>query len=185
VRFTDPAGLCFGLGDCGPVDDALDEGGELVNDAYDEGKKVVKAAAPYALECAIWGGSAYVGTLFNPAAAGVGCATGVIARAVEELGVSNPFVECAIWGAGAFGVARVAATTAIAVAAAPRVGAAGCVSGATSWTLSELGLSNQVTQCGAWSIPVGIVTPAFWGRVSAMAGGCLGGFFEEIIDPKE
>ena len=183
VNFVDPLGLC---GWTDPWDCVEDAGECVANDfdcVTDPILEAAEAIAPYALQCAIWGGSAFFVTFGNPTAGAAGCATGVVSEIVHQV-VNDPFVDCLVWGAGGFAVARIAAKQAVRAVAGRNAGIAGCVSGAGSWLLNEVGLSNPGTQCGNWAIPGGLATflatKNAWDALRALAGGCAGGLADAL-----
>jgi RHS repeat-associated protein len=176
IGFADPSGLCdpYDLlcqANCyfpfsGSCKHAAEQAAQTV-------AQFTKTIGPYALECAIWGGSAAITTGFNPGATAAGCATGVVARLVSEF-VSNPYVDCLVWAGGALSVTRIAAKAALSTMTASKTAVAGCVSGAGSWFLNKEGLSMASTECINWGVPAALAAKS-WDRVLAAVGGCAGG----------
>ncbi|HEY8766743.1 MAG TPA: RHS repeat-associated core domain-containing protein [Dehalococcoidia bacterium] len=140
---------------------------------------VAVAVAPYAAQCAIWGGGAALATLGNPTAAAAGCATGVGAELWTNYVSNDVFSQCAIWALGGAvqgGLANVnpAAT-----------GGLGCVAGASSWLNGHSGSGDASNECTIWG-GVGIVASTLEEPVLALhlgaaaGGGCLAGIGSNV-----
>ncbi len=166
LNFVDPSGLCDPqnplckiLGHCY----FLFSGSCL--HAAEEAQPYIETFERYAVECAIWGGAAYITTVFNPGSAVAGSATAVASQLVTDFLSGDSLTQCLVWGAGAFTVERIAVKAALSSITAAKTTVAGCVSGAGSWFLNKEGLSNTKSQC--------VLTGQYLPRLPPIAGkGC-------------